>query len=116
MKLKKWYRSTNTSTLISKVTDLKHELNVTSQYIKNKKTLAERSSINKKFQTNQKQVFREWKNKKTEIKETPSAEEIKIFWSNIRGKIKSITKMRNGSRNWIKNTAKMLNQNRTKLL
>ena len=83
LKLKTWYRNTKTSTIISKVTDLKDELNVTNQYIKNKKTLAERSSINKKFQTNQKQVFREWKNKKIEIKETPSAEEIKIFWSNI---------------------------------
>ena len=83
MNLKKWYRNTKPSTLISKVTDLKHELNVTSQYIKDKKTLAERSSINKKFQTNWKQVFREWKNKKIEIKETPSAEEIQIFWSNI---------------------------------
>ena len=92
MKLKKWYRNTKTSTLISKVTDLKHELNVTSQYIKNKKTLAERSSINKKFQTNQKQVFREWKNKKIEIKETPSAEEIRIFWSNIWGKDKKYNK------------------------
>ena len=59
LKLKTWYRSTKTSTIISKVTDLKDELNVTNQYIKNKKTLAERSSINKKFQTNQKQVFRE---------------------------------------------------------
>ena len=48
LKLKKWFRNTKTSTLISKVTDLKHELNVTSQYIKNKKTLIERSSINKK--------------------------------------------------------------------
>ena len=88
MKLKKWYHNTKTSTLISKVTDLKHEINVTSQYIKNKKTLAERSSINKKFQTNQKQVFHKWKNKKVEIKETPSAEEIKIFWSNVWGKNK----------------------------
>ena len=59
LKLKTWYRSTKTSTIISKVTDLKDKLNVTNQYIKNKKTLAERSSINKKFQTNQKQVFRE---------------------------------------------------------
>ena len=94
MKLKKWYRNTKTSTLISKVTDLKHELNVTSQYIKNKKILAETSSINKKFQTNQKQVFCEWKNKKTEIKEAKLK-----FSSEIYGeKIKNITKMRNGFR------------------
>ena len=92
LKLKKWYCNTKTSTLISKATELKHKLNVTSQYIKNKKALVERSSINKKFQTNQKQVFREWKNKKIEIKETPSAEEIRIFWSNIWGKDKKYNK------------------------
>ena len=37
LKLKKCYRNTKTSTLISKATELKHELKVTSQYIKNKK-------------------------------------------------------------------------------
>ena len=80
--------------------------------LKTKKILAETSSINKKFQTNQKQVFCEWKNKKTEIKETKLK-----FSSEIYGeKIKNITKMRNGFRDYIKNTAKMLNQNRTKLL
>ena len=37
-------------------------------------------------------MFREWKNKKIEIKETPSAEEIEIFWSNIWGKDKKYNK------------------------
>ena len=37
-------------------------------------------------------MFRGWKNKKIQIKATPSAEEIKILWSNIWGKNKKYNK------------------------
>ena len=53
-KLVKWYRNTKHSTLMAKLAELKHELKVTSQFLRNKKLLAQRNSINKKFQLNQK--------------------------------------------------------------
>ena len=44
-------------TLNAKLADLKHELKATSNFVKNKKLLAARNSINKKFQLNQKSIF-----------------------------------------------------------
>ena len=82
-KLVKWYRNTKHSTLMAKLAELKHELKVTSQFLRNKKLLAQRNSINKKFQLNQKKVFREWRNKKISIKTTPSKADIETFWSSI---------------------------------
>ena len=86
MKLEKWYRNTKHVTLNAKLAELKHELKVTSNFVKNKKLLSARNSINKKFQLNQKSVFREWKNKKINIRATPSKETIEHFWSNISNK------------------------------
>ena len=82
-KLVKWYRNTKHSTLMAKIAELKHELKVTSQFLRNKKLLAQRNSINKKFQLNQKKVFREWRNKKISIKTTPSKADIETFSSSI---------------------------------
>ena len=78
-KLKKQYCNTKTSTLISKVTELKHELNVTSQYIKNIKNTSWEKFYQWKIKNQPEQVYHEEKNKKIEIKETPSAEVSKIF-------------------------------------
>ena len=83
VKFKKWYRNIKHVTLNAKLAELKHELKVTSNFVKNKKLLSARNSINKKFQLNQKSVFREWKNKKINIRTTPSKEAIEHFWSNI---------------------------------
>ena len=46
----------------------------------------QRNAINGKFQSNQKQVYRNWKSKQIEIKENPTKEEITEFWRNIWGK------------------------------
>ena len=76
VKLKKWYRNIKHVTLNAKLAELKHELKVTSNFVKNKKLLSARNSINKKFQVNQKSVFREWKNNKIDIRTTPLKEAI----------------------------------------
>ena len=82
-KLMKWYRNTKHLTLMAKLAQHKHELKVTSEFLRNKKLLARRNSIKKKFQLNQKTVFREWRNKKIDIKTTPSKADIETFWSSI---------------------------------
>ena len=76
MKLKKWYRNIKHVTLNAKLAELEHELKVTSNFVKNKKLLSVGNSINKKFQLNQKSVFREWKNKKMDITTTSLKEAI----------------------------------------
>ena len=75
----KWCRNTKHLTLISKLAELKHEVKVTSEFLKNRKLLAQRNSINKKFKLNQKSNFREWKNKKIDIITTPSKADIEKF-------------------------------------
>ena len=72
----KWCCNTKYLTLIAKLSELKHEIKVTSEFLKNKKLLAQRNSINKKFKLNQKSNFREWKNKKIDIIITPSKADI----------------------------------------
>ena len=57
VKLKKWYRNRNHVTVNVKLAELKHELKVTSNFVKNKKILSARNLINKKFQLNQKSFF-----------------------------------------------------------
>ena len=79
----KWYCNTKHLTLMAKLAELKHELKVISQFLRNKKLLTQRNSINKKFQLNQKKVFREWRNKKISIKTTPSKTDIETIWSSI---------------------------------
>ena len=66
-----------------KLAELKHKLKVTSNFVKNKKLLSVRNSINKKFQLNQKSIFRESKNRKINIKTAPSKKATELFWSNI---------------------------------
>ena len=85
-KLRKWFGKTNDVTLSSKLAILKHELKLTTENLRQRKTIMERNAINGRFQSNQKQVFRNWKSKKIEIKENPGKEEITGFWTNIWGK------------------------------
>ena len=66
-----------------KLTELKHELKVTSELLRNKKLSAHRKSINKKVQLNQKTNFRKLRNKKIDIKITPSKADIETLWSSI---------------------------------
>ena len=84
-------------TLNAKLADLKHELKATSNFVKNKKLLAARNSINKKFQLNQKSIFWEWKNKKIDIRTRSSKGAIDHFWSNIWNK----PSLYNESTKWI---------------
>ena len=85
-KLRKWFGKTNDVILSSKLAILKHELKVSTENLQRRKTIAERNSINARFQSNQKQVFRKWKSKQIEIKDHPSKDEIMGFWTNIWGK------------------------------
>ena len=49
VKLIKWYRNIKHATINGKLAKLKHEPKVTSNFVKNKKLLSARNSINKKF-------------------------------------------------------------------
>ena len=91
-KLKRWYGNTKQHTLLSKLSQLKHDLKVTSESLRNKKKLAQRNSINSLFQHNQKQIFRNWKSKKITVEEEPTKDEIQCFWSGIWSKQTSYNK------------------------
>ena len=52
----KWYHNAKHLTLMVKLAELKHELKVTSKFLRNK-LLARRDSISKKVQLNQKSIF-----------------------------------------------------------
>ena len=82
-KLVKWYCNTKHLTLMAKLVELKHELKVTSQFLRNKKLFTQQNSINRKFQLNHKNVFREQRNKKISIKATPSKTDVETFSSSI---------------------------------
>ena len=73
-KLMKWYRNTKHLTLMARLAEPKHKLKVTSEFLRNKKLLAQRNFINEKFQLNQKKIS---------IKTTPSKADIETFWSSI---------------------------------
>ena len=60
----KWYCNTKHLTLMAKLSELKHELKIISQFLRNK-LLTQRNSIIKKSQLNQKNVFREWRIRKS---------------------------------------------------
>ena len=97
-RLMKRYCNTKHLTLMAKLAQLKHELKVTSEFLKNKKLLARRNSINKNFQLKQETVFREWRNNKIDIKIASSKTDIEAFCSSIWAK--SSTHNENGK--WLK--------------
>ena len=80
-KLKRWDGNTKRHTLLSKLSQLKHELKLTSESLRNRKKLTKRNSINRLFQRNQKQIFRNWKSKKITVEKEPTKDEIERFWS-----------------------------------
>ena len=92
MRLKKWYSNTKSVTLKAKLAELKHNLKVTSEFLRNKKLVSKRNSINKRYQLNQKGIFREWKNEKIEINSVPSITEVEKLWSSLWGKKTSYNK------------------------
>ena len=98
----KWYRNTKHLTLMEKLAELKHELKVTSEFLRNKKLLAQRNSIKKKLQLNKKTVLREWRNRKIDIKTTPSKANIEPFWSSIWAK----SSTHNENAKWLKTLEK----------
>lgn len=64
--------------------------------------MAQRNFFTKKFQLNQKSVFREWRNKKTDIKITPSKAEIETFCSSAWAK----SSIHNENAKWLKTFGK----------
>ena len=82
-RLKKWFHNTKLRTLESKLSQLNHDLKLASESLRNKQKLCERNSINKKFQNNQKQVFRTWKSKQQQINTAPIKDKIENFWSSV---------------------------------
>ena len=55
-KLMKWYCKAKHLTLTKKLAEFKHEQKIPSCFLKNKKLLAQRNSINKKFKLKKKTV------------------------------------------------------------
>ena len=82
-RLKKWFGNTKLRTLESKLAQSNRDLKLASQPLRNKQKLCERNSINKKFQNNQKQVFRTWKSKQQQINTAPTKDKIENFWSSV---------------------------------
>ena len=74
------------TSLQSKLALFKHDLRICNIKLNDDLKKAERSRINYQFLTNQKQVFRNWRSKGTEIKNPPTIDNIKTFWENIWGK------------------------------
>ena len=68
---------------MSKLSQLKHELKVTSKSLQNRKHLIKRNSLNSLFQRNQKQIIWNWKSKNITVEEEPTKDEIERFWSEI---------------------------------
>ena len=97
-KLMKWYCNTKHLTLMAKLAELKHDLKGISEFFRNEKLLAQQNSINKKFQLNKKTVFRERRNRKTDIKVTPSKVDIERFWSSISAR----SSIQNENAKWLK--------------
>ena len=89
---KKWVRNTKLCTLESKLSQLNQNLKLASRSLRNKQKLCERNSINKKFQNNQKQVFRTWKSKQQQINSAPTKDKTENFWSATWEKKKSFNK------------------------
>ena len=94
VKLKRCYGNTKTETLTSRLVIFKHELHVTSTQMKRRQQISERERINKRFATNQKNVYRNWKSKQIKVKDPappppppppplPRKEEIETFWKDI---------------------------------
>ena len=55
-KLMKWYCKAKHLTLTKKLAEFKHEQKIPTDFLKNKKLLAQRNSINKKFKLKKKTV------------------------------------------------------------
>ena len=82
-KLRRLYGNTQSSTLMSKSTELKHDLRVAASHMKHKLKIDGRNRINRTFETNQKVIFRDWKAKKVDVTKPPTKEGITNFWSGI---------------------------------
>ena len=70
-------------TLKAKLATLNHQLKVCMVKLKDDRKKSERSRMNSMFNQNQKRVFRNWRGKDIEVKDTPSSSDIRNFWSEI---------------------------------
>ena len=96
-KMKRWYGNTKQNTLLSKLSQLKHELKLTSESMRSRKKLTICNSISSIFQRNQKQIFWNLKSEKVTVEKEPTKDEIEHFWSGIWNKPTTyIIKMHNG--------------------
>ena len=82
-KMKLWYGDTKQHTLLSKLSQLKHELKLTSESIRSRKKLTICNSISSIFQRNQKQIFWNLKSEKITVEKEPTKDEIERFWFGI---------------------------------
>ena len=86
-KLRKWYRRTTKENLTRIRTLLKQDLASACEKLRSRKVVNERQRINRLFSNNAKSVYRKFKaEEEINIKNTPSAEQVNIFWKDISGK------------------------------
>lgn len=72
--------------LTAKLAQMKHDLRAELTRLKDDINRADRNSMNRKFKSNPKLVYRAWRDHAYEVKNPPTAEEIHRFWHTIWGK------------------------------
>ena len=82
-KLKEKYWNTKLHTLNFKLTVLKHDLHATSIRLKYQKKRFNRKFINRKFSTNPKADYRDFKGNNIATEKLPTKESVKTFWKGI---------------------------------
>ena len=82
-KLRNSCGSLKLESLEPKLSSLKHELRVQNTVLKERLVRAKRSQINKVFATDQKRVYRQWRDNVIEAKKIPNEAETEAFWSDI---------------------------------
>ena len=82
-KLRRMYGNTKMTTLQFKLKIHQQELKATTEKMRYQKRLNERKFINKKFHTNPKVIYRQFKGESIKIMDPPAKEEIGDFWKGI---------------------------------
>ena len=96
--LKQKYGSTSFSMLHYKLKLNEQELKATVERLRYQKRLHERKTINRKFKSNPKAVYREFKESAIKVTNTPSTEDVNKFWKGIWCNDKQY----NGDSSWVK--------------
>ena len=77
------YGNTKMKTLQFKLKIRQQELKATTEKMRYQKRLNETKFINKKFHTNPKVIYRQFKGESIKIMDPPAKEEIEDFWKGI---------------------------------